>query len=205
MCFVRTHDAPDFIKRGSHYIVVVPINRLNMNTVIALVNRLGTNKMRHVVIGHIDFAESRQNRLQQLVFVFNDDEEPRIVAKQLNTTSQGGLGINGQFVGIIEDDAFEQIVVITLDIGFRKEFELVTDELDALAVGAIDKHHIGFDAAAFAVVNAVNELADDGALARPRGAVKYDIGDAFRRNKIVELLFYRCHSTKMTTDVFILF
>jgi hypothetical protein len=35
--------------------------------------------------------------------------------------------------------------------------------------------------------------------------VKYDIGDTFRRNEIVELFFNRCHSTKMTTDVFILF
>jgi hypothetical protein len=35
--------------------------------------------------------------------------------------------------------------------------------------------------------------------------VKYDIGDTFWRNEIVELLFYRCHSGRMTTDVFILF
>jgi hypothetical protein len=35
--------------------------------------------------------------------------------------------------------------------------------------------------------------------------VKYDIGDAFRRNKIVEFFFNRCHSGRMTTDVFILF
>jgi len=169
-----------------------------------LVNGLGTWQ-RHVVVGHIDFAESRQNGFQQFVFVLDHDEKPRVVAKEFDTPTQGGLGVDGQFVGIIEDNTFEQVVVITLDIGFRKQLEFVADELDALAVGTIDKHHVGFHAAAFAVVNAVNELAHDGAFARPRRAVKYNIGDAFRRNEIVELLFNRCHSGRMTTDVFILF
>jgi hypothetical protein len=181
--------------------VVAHFGRDSMKT---LINGFGT-RQRHIVVGHIDFAESRQNGFQQLVFVLNHDEKPRIVAKQLDAPTQGGLGVDGQFVGIIEDDAFEQIVVITLDIGFRKQFEFVADELDARAVGTIDKHHIGFHAAAFAVVNAVNELADDGALSRPRRAVKYDIGDAFRQNKIVKLLFNRRHSTRMKTGVFILF
>lgn len=195
-------------KRFQNQIVYVgnptAVDPLGCNSVKTLINWLGTWQ-RHVVVGHIDFAESRQYGFQQLVFVLDHDEKPRVVAKQFDTPTQGGLGVDGQFVGIIEDDAFEQIIVVTLDIGFRKQFELVADELDALAVGAIDKHHVGFDATAFAVVNAVNELADDGALARPRRAVKYDIGDAFRRNEIVELFFNRCHSTKMTTDVFILF
>jgi hypothetical protein len=135
--------------------------------------------MRHIIIGHIDFAESRQNRFQKLIFVFNDDEEPRIVTKQLNTPTQSGLGINGQFVGIIEDNAFKQIIVITLDIGFGKQFEFVADELDALAVGAIHKHYVGFYAGAVAVINPVNELAHDGSFPRPRRPVKNDIGDAF--------------------------
>ena len=87
------------------------------DSVETLVNGLGTWQ-RHVVVGHIDFAESRQNGFQQLVFVLDHDEKPRVVAKQFDTPTQGGLGVDGQFVGIIEDDAFEQIVVITLDIGF---------------------------------------------------------------------------------------
>ena len=180
---------------------VIHLGRDSMKT---LVNGLGTWQ-RHVVVRHIDFAKSRQNGFQQLVFVLDDYEKTRVVAKEFDTPTQGGLGVDGQFIGIIEDNTFEQVVVITLDIGFRKQLEFVADELDALAVGAIDKHHVGFDATAFAVVNAVNELAHDGAFARPRRAVKYDIGDAFRRNEIVELLFNRCHSGRMTTDVFILF
>jgi hypothetical protein len=78
---------------------VAPLGR---NSVKTLVNGLGTWQ-RHVVVGHIDFTKSRQYGFQQLVFVLDHDEKPRVVAKQLDTPTQGGLGVDGQFVGIIED------------------------------------------------------------------------------------------------------
>ena len=45
-------------------------------------------------------------------------------------------------------------------------FEFIADEFDALAVGTIDEHYIGFNTCPFAVINAINELADDGSFAR---------------------------------------
>jgi len=105
------------------------------------------------------------------------------MTKQLNTPTQRGLGINGQFVGIIEDNAFEQIIVITLDIGFGKKLEFVADELDALAVGAIHKHYVGFYTSAVAVINPVNELTHDGSFPRPRRPVKKILGMRFEAMK----------------------
>ena len=89
------------------------------------------------------------------------------MTEKLNTSAQGTLGVNGQFVGIHEDDAFEHIIVITLHVGFCEVFELIADETDALAVGAIDKHDVGFDAIAVTTVYLVDEIAHDGAFACP--------------------------------------
>jgi hypothetical protein len=55
----------------------------------------------------IDFAESRQNGFQQFVFVLYNNEKSRIVAKEFDATAQSGLGVNSEFVGVIQNNAFK--------------------------------------------------------------------------------------------------
>ena len=144
------------------------------------------------LVGNIYLAKSRKNRIQKFVFVLYNDEEARIVAEKLNTSAQGTLGVNGQFVGIHEDDAFEHIIVVTLHVGFCEVFELIADETDALAVGAIDKHDVGFDAIAVAAVDLVDEIADDGAFAGPGRPVKNQIGNLANGYEIIQLFDHIC-------------
>ena len=99
------------------------------------------------------------------------------MTKQFNAPAQGALGVDGEFVGIHQHYALKHIIVVALHVCFGKIFEFVADEFDALAVGAIDKHDIGFDAIAVALVDLVYEIADDGAFAGAGRTVKNEIGD----------------------------
>jgi hypothetical protein len=128
-------------------------------------------------IRHIDFAEARQNGVQQFVFVLYNNEEARVVTKEFDAPAQGALGVNREFVGIHQHNTLEHIVVVALHICFGEIFEFVADEFDALAVGAIYKHDVGFDAIAVALVDLVYEIADDGAFAGAGRPVKNEIGD----------------------------
>jgi len=74
------------------------------------------------------------------VFVFHDDEKPCIVAKELDTTAEGGLGVDCQTVGIKQDDGFEGDTMVCQDVGFSKKLEFVANKLDAFPMGAIDHH-----------------------------------------------------------------
>ncbi len=99
------------------------------------------------------------------------------MTKQFNAPAQGALGVDGEFVGIHQHYTLEHIVVVALHVCFGKIFEFIADEFDALAVGAIDKHDVGFDAIAVALVDLVYEIADDGAFAGAGRTVKNEIGD----------------------------
>ena len=144
------------------------------------------------LVGNIYLAKSRQNWIQKLVFILYNYEEARIVAEKLNTSAQGTLGVNGQFVGIHEDDAFEHIVVVALHVGFCEVFKLVSYETDALAMGAIDEHNVGFDAIAVTAVDLVDEITHDGAFAGPGRPVKNQIGNLANGYKIIQLFNYIC-------------
>ena len=144
------------------------------------------------LIGYIYLAKSGQNRVQKLVFVLHNDEEARIVAEKLNAPAQGTLGVNGQFVGIHEDDAFEHIIVVTLHIGFCEVLELIAYKTDTLAMGAIDEHDVGFDAIAIAAVDLVDEIAHDGAFPCARRPVENQIGNLANGYKIIQLFDYIC-------------
>ena len=109
------------------------------------------------------------------------------MTKQFNAPAQGALGVDGEFVGIHQHYALKHIVVVALHVCFGKIFEFVADEFDALAVGAIDKHDIGFDAVAVALVDLVYEIADDGAFASTGRTVKNEIGDFSNRDEILQL------------------
>lgn len=139
------------------------------------------------LIRHIDFTEARQNGVQQLVFVLYNNEEACVVTEKFDTSAQGALGVNREFVGIHQHDALEHIVVVTLHICFGEIFEFVADEFDALAVGAIDKHDVGLDAVAVALIDLVYEIADDGAFAGAGRTVENEIGDFSYRDEILQL------------------
>jgi hypothetical protein len=109
------------------------------------------------------------------------------VTKQFNAPAQGALGVYGEFVGIHQHYALKHIVVVALHVCFGKIFEFVADEFDALAVGAIDKHDIGFDAVAVALVDLVYEIADDGAFTGAGRTMKNEIGDFSNRDEILQL------------------
>jgi hypothetical protein len=120
------------------------------------------------------------------VFVLYDNEKSRVVAKEFNAPAQSGLGVNGQFVCIIKNDAFEQGHIIALDIGFCKVFEFVANEFDPLAVGAIHEHHVVFYAVAVSSVDAVDEIIYNGSLATTGRAVKNDVGYFADLDEIIE-------------------
>jgi len=109
------------------------------------------------------------------------------VTKKFNAPAQGALGVNGEFVGIHQHYALKHIVVVALHICFGKIFEFVTDEFDALAVGAIDKHDIGFNPIAIALIDLVYEIANNSAFAGAGRTVKNEIGDFSNRNEILQL------------------
>jgi hypothetical protein len=144
------------------------------------------------LVRNIYLAKSRQNRIQKLVFILYNDEETRIMAEKLNTSAQGTLGVNGQFIGIHEDDAFEHIIVVTLHVGFCEVFELVADETDALAMSAIYKHDVGFNAIAVAAVDLIDEIAHDGAFAGSGRPVENQIRNLANRYEIIQLFDYIC-------------
>jgi hypothetical protein len=159
------------------------IDHVSVDFVQTFVNRvLGVFRF----VRDIDFAKPGQNGFQQFVFVLYDNEKSRVVAKEFNAPAQSGLGVNGEFVCVIQNNAFEQGHIVALDIGFCKVFEFVANKLDALAVGAIDKHHVVFDAVAVSSVDAVDEIVHNGSLATAGRTVKNDVGDFADLDEILE-------------------
>jgi hypothetical protein len=62
------------------------------------------------------------------------------VAEQFNASTQSGLGIDGQTVGIQQYNRFEISPMIGLYMGLGKEFEILADKLDPLSVRTFDTH-----------------------------------------------------------------
>jgi len=147
------------------------------------------------------------------VFVLYDNEKSRIVAKEFNAPAQSGLGVNCEFVCVVQHNTFEQGHVVALDIGFCKVFEFVANEFNALAVGAIDKHNVVFDAIAVSSVDAVDEIIYNGSLATAGRTVKNDVGYFADLDEIIEFGRYEivfvkngCHCNCNNSDfVFIWF
>jgi len=125
------------------------------------------------------------------VFVLYDNKKSRIVAKEFNATSQSRLGVNGEFVCVVQNNTFKQGHIIALDIGFSKVFEFVTNEFDALAVGAIYEHNVVFDAVAVASVDAVDKIIHNGSFATAGRTVKNDVGYFADLDKIIEFGRYK--------------
>ena len=122
------------------------------------------------------------------MFILHHDEETGIVAEQLDAPAEGALRVNGQAVGVKQDNRLEPNVV-PFDIGFSKKFELFANKLDALAMRAIDKHDIGFDSRFLMIVYQIDEIVDEGPFARPVRPVKQEIRDAIVAIKSFEFTF----------------
>ncbi len=120
------------------------------------------------------------------MFVLYDNEKSRVVAKEFNATAQSGLGVNSEFVCVVQYNAFKQGHIVALDIGFCKVFEFIANKLYALAVGAIHEHNIVFDAIAVSSVDAVDKIIHNGSLATAGRTVKNDVGDFADLDEIIE-------------------
>jgi hypothetical protein len=136
-------------------------------------------------VWNIDFAKPRQNGFQQFVFVLYNNEKSRGVTKKFDAPAQSGLCINGKFICIIQNNAFEQSDIIALNIGFSKVFEFVTNKFDPLTMRAINKHYVVFDAISVSTVDTVNKIIHNGSLATSGRTVKNDVGDFADLNEIV--------------------
>ena len=73
-----------------------------------------------------------------------------------------------------------------MNIGLCKIFKFVTNKLNALSVGAVYKHHVGFDATAISSVNAVDKIANNGSFATSGRTVEDNVGDFADLDEIVE-------------------
>jgi len=120
------------------------------------------------------------------VFVLYDNEKTGIVTKKFDASSQRGLGINGEFIGVIENNAFEQCNVIALNVRFCEIFQFVPNKFNAFSVRTIHKHYVGFDAVAVSIVNTMDEIANNGSFSAAGRAVKNNIGNFADLNKIIE-------------------
>ena len=93
---------------------------------------------------NINLAKPGQNRVQQFVFVLDNDEKPRIETKEFDTSTQGRLRIRRQRIGVQENDGLKHDSAIELDVRLGEELEVFADELDPApaSMGAIDPHDI---------------------------------------------------------------
>ena len=84
--------------------------------------------------GDINFAESRQDRFQQVILVFHDDEEPSIVTEEFNASSERRLSIHCEFVRVEQNNALEDVAAIGIDVSFCKEFQLFANEFVGIVI-----------------------------------------------------------------------
>ena len=144
-----------------------------------------------ILVWNIDLAKPRQDGFQQLMFVLNHDEKPGGMTKQLDASPQCGLCIDRQFICIVHDDAFEEIVFVALNVCLCKLFQFVSDKLDTFSMCTVHKHHIVFNLGTIGVVDAVDKVADDCSLTRTRGSMKDNVGDFSNIDEIIKLLVYQ--------------
>ena len=123
------------------------------------------------------------------------------MAIDFNASAQGRLRVDGQAVGVLEDDDFEHFVllmlgflgrkglwIILLNIDSGKGFDFPSDELDAFFVGAVDIHDVGFHLFLGVLVDFANELIDNGAFAGAGITVEEEMGDFMGLDEIGKAL-----------------
>jgi hypothetical protein len=76
------------------------------------------------------------------VFVLNNDEKTCIKTELFDASSQRGLCIDGQIIGVNEYDCFKKRAVVGLYIRFGEKLELVAYEFDSFSVRTIDNHDV---------------------------------------------------------------
>jgi len=140
--------------------------------------------------GHVYFAKSRQDGVQQAFFVFDHNEKSCIMTKQFDAPAQGRLRIDGQTVGIQQHDGLEIGPPVRLYMSFSKEFQFVTNEFDAFAVTAFHRHDVRFHFSPIIVVYVLQEFVQQGAFSRFARTVKNDVGNFFGMNKIIQFGTY---------------
>ncbi len=99
------------------------------------------------------------------------------------------MSVHCQFVCIEQNDALENVTAIGIDVGFRKEFQFISNEFDAFAVCTIHIHDQRLDFLSVIVVDIVNEFRNNCSLSRPRRTMKYDVWDFMNGLEICQLFF----------------
>jgi hypothetical protein len=76
------------------------------------------------------------------VLVLNDNKKSCIKTELFDASSQRGLRIYRQIVGVNEYDCFKKRAVVGLYIRFGEKLQLVAYKFDSFSVGTIDNHNI---------------------------------------------------------------
>jgi hypothetical protein len=98
------------------------------------------------------------------------------------------LSIDGQKVGIIQDNRFEKHATTELDIRFGEKFQIFAYEFDDFAVGTIDGHYIVFDFLFVDTIDFRQKRIDNRLFARSRRPVKNNMWDLFGFIELVECI-----------------
>ena len=122
--------------------------------------------------GYINFTEPREDGIEHLILVLNNDKKPGIITKELDTTAERGLCIDRQKVRIHENNRFENNTIIGLDIRFGEKFEILADKFNTFPMGAVDEHDIGFYLGLIPLINLFDKPINNSPLAGPRGSME---------------------------------
>jgi hypothetical protein len=76
------------------------------------------------------------------VLVLNYDEKTCIKAELFDASSQRGLCIDRQIVGVNEYDCFKKRAIVRLYIRFGEKLEFVAYKFDSFPVSTIDDHDV---------------------------------------------------------------
>jgi hypothetical protein len=76
------------------------------------------------------------------VLVLNYDKKSCVKTELFDASSQRGLRIYRQIVGVNEYDCFKKRAIVGLYICFGEKLELVAYEFDSFSVGTIDNHDV---------------------------------------------------------------
>ena len=99
-----------------------------------------------------------------------------------NASSKSKLGIGSEFLCIQKDDGFEFVV----DVLFREEFEIFTDELDSFSDDAVDVHDASFHV--FFFIKTLDEVSYQGLFTASMRSMENNVRDALFLDEDIEFV-----------------
>ena len=86
-------------------------------------------------------------------------------------------------IRVQENNGFKPNPAIELDIRFRKEFQLFTNEFNPFSMSTIDKHDIGFQLRLTTMINLSQEIIHNRLFPRTRRTIENNMGNSIRNIK----------------------